>query len=270
MDASLPQTNPFRSPHWRADRVTQLLCRGPKPLPPRRYDDRYVRIYRKFMCEYSQPDWDEERQQSLALSMPDAYDAHLLHFGPDRELRNMLQARLLSGESLAEIARRFELAPDVVDIYEKVFFNVLDRLESRDWIVKVIKDDREPSDTCGSGALTDSQRWRQYRLFAYFGGPLVLDALIAALSPIRASLAADEFDRRFDDSIRQVIRSQATLASCLLEPCSGDSMRLLKLWQRGQRDISKSRAGPTSPPVDVSKNIEVFLTQLPKYLGPTG
>jgi len=261
MDACFSDLDPFRSPQWRADRVTQLICSGPKPLPPRRYDDRYVRVYRKFMCEYSEAGSDEVRHESLALSMPDVHQAHLLHFGADRELRGILQARLLTRETVPEIARRFELATGTVETYEKLFFNVLDRLECKDWIAKVAIGKTGQGDTNPSGDITDGQRYRLYRSFGYYGGPRVLDEIIAAFLPQRASPAAEDCTQWLDDTLCQVIRSRAALAACAFDADPRDAIRWLKLWERERRGAAKSRAKQTSPPLDVSKNIEVFLAQ---------
>ena len=109
MDADFFQDSPFRSPQWRVDRVLQLLAHRKGPLRPGRFDDRFVRIYRDFLLAYLAAGEDEHKLQAVIAEWPPVYWAHLMQFGPDSERRDILQARVLTGEPLSKIAKRFSM-----------------------------------------------------------------------------------------------------------------------------------------------------------------
>lgn len=87
-------------------------------------------------------------------------------------IRYELQARLLSGEPYARISSRLCLSEQVIDTYEKCFFNVSDRLANRGYIAH-----------CVFGRLLQIGLKEKdldilWKIFGYFGGPYVLDAVI--------------------------------------------------------------------------------------------
>lgn len=74
----------------------------------------------------------------------------------------------------------------------KIFFDIRDRFPSTDWIQKVTIGPRSSYRDMKPGAMTDQQRGYVYRLFAYHGGPLALDAVIGAAGSATMPRAADE------------------------------------------------------------------------------
>jgi hypothetical protein len=101
--------NPFRRPSWRAEYVIQLITHRPRSLRPRRYDDRYVREYYRYMQNSLAAGDVEADRLRLHPAMRNVDQAHRLRFDADEERREILQARLLTNESCAEIATRFDI-----------------------------------------------------------------------------------------------------------------------------------------------------------------
>ena len=209
-----------------------MLTHRPRPLRPRQSDDQHVRAYLWYMKHYMAAGDDGEERQRISLQMPHVEQAHRLYVAADVERRQILEARLLTGESSAEIAERFATDAKTVNYYEQLFFNVRDRMDCRDWIVKTIlgsPQDRSPS---RDGVLTVAQRGLAYKLFAYFGGPLVLDSLIGSLSPNWKPQQEEGTSAWFDDATRDIVRSRAAMAASVLS-IDGDSiMRFLKTAPR--------------------------------------
>jgi hypothetical protein len=83
----------------------------------------------------------------------------------------LVEARLLMGEDSAQIARLTGIPAPVVDAYEAVFFNCRDRLHAADWVVCCALG------TPPSAASIGPDKGAALKRFAFFGGPLVLDAV---------------------------------------------------------------------------------------------
>jgi hypothetical protein len=101
-----------------------------------------------------------------------AYDLHRAGGIP----RWHLEAWLLTGVSLAEAARACDLSEGLVKTYAELFFDVHTRLNAEDYISlhAVGHDPNHPFTPDGSGGIL--------KLAAYLGGPLVLEAVLHALT----------------------------------------------------------------------------------------
>ena len=104
-----------------------------------------------------------------ARRFPEVDAALGLHEGPARS-RAVAEAALLAGESSDAVGARLALTAATIGAYESLFFNVLDRMRARHWIVVTAIGVRPSPD---AGAVL--------KPFAYHGDPLVLDVVLAAL-----------------------------------------------------------------------------------------
>ena len=175
---------PLLRPQWRLERVVQLISHRPIPLQPGRYDDHYVRAYYRIMLDLAAAGDDAEKLDQVFRQYPAVCHAHRLHYSADLERRQILEARLLTSETFAEIAVRLATEPSVIEYYERLFFNIRDRLQSSGWIILAGIGRRSGS--------PDDQRGYVYRLFAYFGGPLVLDAVISGMESTEIPRQAED------------------------------------------------------------------------------
>src|SRR6476620_4480541 len=117
----------------------ELIGHRPEPVRPGLHDDRYIRSYRLMRLALEAAGDDTSKRKAVIRQYPDVWRAHQLHHSPDLMCRQIMEARLLTSETIAEIASRFDMSPAAVDYYEKLFFHVRDRLQSKDWINKIIK-----------------------------------------------------------------------------------------------------------------------------------
>jgi hypothetical protein len=183
MGAILFKKVPKRRPQWRADRV-MVLADNPR-LRPRSTDDHYIREYRRYRRLESpgRSDTDTTDKFFTFIKFRQTILAEQIYFGPYDELRLVLDARLLTQETFAEIANRLQIEEDLIDHYEALFFNVRGRLHDTDWIQEVILGQPEFRPPEIRGRIGDGQRGFLYRLFGYYAGPNLLDVVIQQIGP---------------------------------------------------------------------------------------
>jgi len=139
--------NPTRPVRWRYLRARTLLgdngARKRRPQPDR--DDEVVFEAYDFMRRWDQADKLEdttatyEARLHLFPRYPGLYFAHKLFTEPESRLsRIALEARLLARQSDEQINEALDLIPEVVPAYEAVYFNVRDRLDNVDYIVRTV------------------------------------------------------------------------------------------------------------------------------------
>lgn len=213
---------PFRSPQWRAERAGFLVANRQQPA---NYDDTYVRTYRKLLLLQR-----DNTGMGPYLELPHAYVAASINNFPDTEWRDILQAKLLTEESDKAIGKWLGMDPKAVDFFEKVFFNVRDRMHNRGWIIKIILGNPEERESKRkNGQLTNAQRGLIYRLFAYYGGPEALEAAMSGLIPASLPSAKKDLEKWYDKALEQIIHTRATAAARVFEVNKYNVMQVLEL-----------------------------------------
>ncbi|MFO0822526.1 MAG: hypothetical protein U0792_05300 [Gemmataceae bacterium] len=163
--------NPLRPLDWRWQRAAHLVRSG-RHYAPRRDDPqigaamRYQRLWNRTSTE--------NRPAVLARTFPELHRAQELH-KQGGNLRAELQARILARQPLDDSAACLGLSVGVVEWFEALFFQVLDRLCYRDWVVlRVIRWwTFDPNKGRDSETLL--------RAYAYWGGVAALEATLPYL-----------------------------------------------------------------------------------------
>jgi hypothetical protein len=251
--------NPFRSPQWRLERAVRLADHRPRPLRPRRTDDHFVRAYRRFLIAMTEANGDAEAEHEVFLSQPQAFLAHAIHFHPDREWHALFQARILAREEDDQIAQRFHTSPEVIHFYEKVFYNVRDRMGALDWITKIILGTLSARDANKNDSLTADQRFMLYRLYGYLGGSHVLDMLLAGLNPHQRAHTRDECQNWFETAMADALRIRGAMIARVFESSKWNNMQLLELVTNA---VEARRAAGTDAPTDQSRILAETLTRV--------
>ncbi len=146
----------------------------------------------------------------------------------------MLEARLLTNASFAEIAHGFATEPKAIEYFEALFFNVRDRLSNTDWINKVIRGEFGAAQDGGRLELAAEDRGYVLRLFAFYGGPHVLETMIHGMIARPLSPGGDVggwLQAVLGDVLS--VRSAAAAATLMLR--ERNAIRLMKLAGRLQR-----------------------------------
>lgn len=179
--------NPLRRPNWRWERARTVI-EDQIPLSRRR-DDKYVRRATDFRRALLRCH-DELQHYYLATHSPDMYWAWKIATAEERTQANLLradiEARILARSTDVEIAEKCDVKPAVVDNFANVFFGVRDRLDRQSYITHQV------IGTQLHEGLRVSHFPVIWKLFAYYGGPIVLDALITTFTdPYRPGQASD-------------------------------------------------------------------------------
>jgi hypothetical protein len=167
----LQRHHPLRTPGWRWRRACWLLERG--RYFSRRRDDaqtgRAIHYLRALTRSRSGRPGARIRKH-----YSDIHAARQLHESA-APTKLLVQARLLARQSSLEIAVLTGVSFPVLETYEQLLFNIRNHLGARDWIcLNAIGPTVRPGT-----ALPDAEA--VLKSFAYYGGPLVLEAVLPYL-----------------------------------------------------------------------------------------
>lgn len=164
--------NPQRAPEWRWLRA-RGITEGTQFLPSPRRDGpqapKWIRAAIRFQQELAAAGTDQEKYL-LSERRPDLYWAWNL-WRNESPMRSTVEALILAREPDMAIGFRCGMDPKIITAYEAVFYNVRDRLEHTEIVVKTL---------CRRGCETGL--WERdydtlWKLYAYFYGPEMLQAI---------------------------------------------------------------------------------------------
>jgi hypothetical protein len=244
--ADFQRFNPFCHSEWRWERVLELCDRLPTPGRPTHRDDDVVRVARNFLLRFRARTATERTE--LFWENPGLFYAYQIHENstdaPD--IPFVLQARILADQAWPEISEEMRLSEETIDWYEKLFFNVKDKLKNHDWIIRnvLVPATMRNFGSIGSGRKkkrdTEESPWTDpvyavpfydatIKMFAYFGGPLALDI---ALSGFRRGYRLDSRDnsnKYLDDCFRTAIKKRSAQAAQVFEVNKWNVMELFQV-----------------------------------------
>src|SRR5579884_1729643 len=136
-----------------------------------RYDDGWIKVGLLYLNRLRRCRTDADRAR-LARSMPGVDDAYKLHQA-DKVTRGIVEARLLAGQGVQEVAAACGMTPEAVGVYEKLFFQVFGRLGAWFFVLN-----RAMGVNLWDGSLTEDDADVFLKLFAFQKGPIFLEAMI--------------------------------------------------------------------------------------------
>lgn len=258
MHNQFQQVNPFREPSWRFQRVLDLVERDTPGRCTQR-DDPEVKAYRRFAGKFRSAQ-SEESRMALFPKYPGLFLANLFHHQPDAEWRWLLQAHILTGSNNEKIARKLATLPSAVDWYEKIFFHVRDRLEADHYIVKqVIGKFEDRTASAREGKLTAFQEQMSYKLFGYYGGPLLLDVIFGGFLKVPKPDRPERVDQWLDACMQTLLRRKSVHATRHLEINKFNVMQLLEIHVRIV-EAAKETGGSAT---EYERNVQAVLDDIP-------
>ena len=227
-------SNPQKPPHWRWALMQTL--RRDVTRPVQRWPDQWAQPLFDFQSlqDAIGPDW------STAARLPDLSPlagAYRLWAAPelvwDREL---LQARLLTGESSAAVAARFGLPTGLIDTYITVFYDVPCRLQHPMYIRHQV---------IGPGLHRpelESDLKIALRNLAFMCGPYVLDALLGTIADQIQTQELDDpaLHRAPDQELQALIRHYV---ATFRRPSDAKSLQEYAWTQQLGRPIQQPQVG---------------------------
>lgn len=254
--------HPYRPVHWRWERARILKELG-RRAPGKDKDDKWVRAaaaFRKAKDECR----DEievyqlmERYPELAMAY-ELWDEEKVNAdGRPNSMRYEIEARMLARESYETISKKSGLPVTTLKWYERLFFNVFDRLHNKMYIFH-----QAIGDSIQRG-MTDRDYAVLWKLYGYVRGPHMLDFLITTFSDW-ARPSASQVESSLLDDHRITMRRKAALAARMVGINHHSSDRLIELHTK-IIEIEKS-VGDAAPD-GVQHNIQVMLSHLPFLVG---
>lgn len=261
MHISFQKFNPNRAIGWRNDRVVELLAREPKPGRVTSRDDNYVRDWRSFSIRYRRG--SEDTHDALFRENPGMFYANLIHNNADPFKKAVIQSMLLAGQNDMEISKVVGTIPQSIQYYEALFFNVRDRLEAKHWIVGTVL---TPSYLRHSDSNED---YMMFKLFGYFGGPILLDFMLTGFKPgIGLPASPEDMDLYLDKHFFNGIRRRSAIHVGNFEVNKYNVMELFATHCR-LVEIEKSVESQDEARSGMEKNILSMLHELPWAVGRT-
>jgi hypothetical protein len=138
-------------------------------------NDPYVLKARRFIGQLSSCRGEKDYLVVLDND-PDSFYAWDLRDGMEA-VRWEVEARLLANETIETISKKVCLSAGAIRTYEAWFFNVLDRLESPGYLTHTVF---LPATQRGLTSRAYDCLWK---MFGYWGGPMVLDLMIYQFMP---------------------------------------------------------------------------------------
>ena len=254
--------NPFRATCWRYNRVLHLADR-PKVLPCASYDDELVREARDFfVLRRAAKRGDELAYNKAICSNPGMHYAFQLFEHYDSDARRHIESRLLARQSNDEIASLSAMLSDGIETYEQLFFNIRDRFECSDWIVRQaiapVSDSYSASDPHKNYELS-------MKFFAYFAGPVALNAIITGWCGGDFAKDKSELLELYDYQYRFSLRRKSTTAATVFEVNKYNVMQLFDLHQRLME--AESAHGNDKNKTDIADNILGMLNEIEWTVG---
>lgn len=250
-------SNPFRVTNWRWERARAL--RESKTKINRNFkDDQLTKLAYKFQLELAKCK-DDIARWDLMDEYPALFPAYLIFKRGDNEerhpMRFAIEARLLAGQSNEEIAECFGISPDIIKYYEKIFFNVREKLNSSDYIMTCIIG---PSVQAG---LSDRDYDLLWKLFGYLYGPIVLDSFIMTTSRRYRPTTMSEVDAALADDTRSALQRKVAIVTRTFAVNPFSQSELLNIYARFI-EVEKEMGGEKGHDV-ILQNVQVMLDKLP-------
>jgi hypothetical protein len=249
--------NPMRAVTWRWERA-RLMREGKSRTVGRRSADPVVKAAYRFQMGLSKCKDDVDRYD-LMEEYPALYGAYLIYQrGDDADrhpLRFAIEARLLAGQADYDIAARLGMSPDVIDMYEALFFNVKEKLANTDYIMTCVI---SPSVHAG---LTDRDYDLLWKLFGFIYGPVVLDSFIHTTTRSYRPESASEVDAALAEDTRSSLQRRVAVVARTYTVNAFSQSELLNIYTR-LLEMEKEMGGQKNKDL-IMQNVQVMVEALP-------
>lgn len=255
-------SNPFRPVNWRWENA-RAIREGKVRGALRKTTDQWVLNTHKFQIGLAKCKDDLDRYDLMSV-FPDLYSAYLIfnRGGADNEqhpMRYVVEARILAAQNDYDIARRLGIPANVIDTYEKVFFNVRERLENSDYIMTCVIG---PSVHAG---LTDRDYDLLWKLFGYIYGPVALDSFISTTTSRFRPENLSEVDAVLAEDARASIQRKVAIVARTYTVNPFSQSELLNVYTR-LLEMEKETGSERNRDV-ILQNVQVMLDKLPFQTG---
>lgn len=254
--------NPQRAPNWRWLRALQIDSGGLKASRNVDGSDgfKWIRRAVRLKRRYEQFLKNPTALYSLSKFDRDLFWAHNIWVEDKIPTRWAVEAHILAGETDEQIAEKLGTQPGIIEAYESVFFQVREKLSSREYVLNVVIKD----------AVTRGLSERHYdllwKLFGYQGGPHVLDSMIGRFTAPYRPQKAEDVSAFFQESAIGIMKQKAAIASLSVPINSHTQLPLIDSFVK-YVEIERTTDNATKAQVTIVENIGAMLDSLPFHVG---
>lgn len=261
MSLHIAAHNPMRQVDWKWQRAVAIY-EGVGPSATRRRDTpeghAWIQRAKRFKDEYEAARTPLQ-QETVADNHFDIFWAHWI-WTSENPMKYSLEAHILAREDNFEIGFRCGLAPDVVEAYEQLFFNVRDKLHHRKYIVNVVLG---PAVHRG---LSEREFDLLWKLYAYNIGPHVLDALEDKFAnPIWCG-TPDGVGAAIQDDAISTLKLKSALAAKTVSVNSHTQLALLEQFTKFV-EVERNTDSSGKAAEQILENIQAMMITLPFNVG---
>ena len=190
-----------------------------------------------------------------------AYDIWYTRDDAGNPVRSEVEARLLADDQVENIARRVATEVEIIEAYERLFFNVRERLADRGYLMHCVLG---PAVHLGFQAGDYDLVWK---LFALLGGPLAVDLMIdQSVGHARPDRASD-LKYFVADVAQNDLRRVAMLALKTLRINNFNAMEIIDKFLKLVELERTGGAGGGIATEAVKQNVHAMLVSLPFTVG---
>jgi len=192
-----------RPPDWRWRRAGELYETG---IGVRRHRDQtnMWKIFR-FRRQLEMVN-DPQRNVVLQNQYSDIHTAWSIYQDTEnRGLKSEIEARILAQESFDDIAGKVAIAGGAATAYEQYFFNVTDRLSAPGYITHQI------FGRSVQAGLAEREYDLLWKMYGYWCGPMVLDALIYKFNRPSRPETAESVSAHWIDDFKETVRMHGAI-----------------------------------------------------------
>lgn len=254
--------NPFRSPQWRWQRATGI-CEGSQPRPTRKTDGaesyKWIRKAAQFQQELEACNGQAD-EISLARRRPAMYWAHHAWLDSANPAKWHIEAHLLGRGTDWDVGFAVGVSPEIVQAYEAVFFNVREKLNHKGYILHSVIG---PSIQRG---LSEREYDLLWKLYAYFNGPHMLDALASKFVNPGWASNPDMVSSTIQDDAIGTLKLKADIAAKTVPVSMNTQVELLHIFTKFV-EVERTTDSIGKAQNQILDHVEAMMTTLPFNIG---
>jgi len=252
------KNHPLRPVDWRWEKARAIRESNGRMSP----DDSAVADAVVFQKELAACKDDFDRYV-LMEKEPDLYYAYIIRGDENSKqpIKAEIEARILAIEDFDKIADRCGCSVDTIKYFEKMFFNVNDKLKNTSYILHQVMG---PAIHRGMSQRDYDLLWK---LYGYFCGSAVVDAVTTTFTNPTRPETPEQVDAMFIDDTKTVMRRKAAIAARTIAVNEYTQAKILELYAQFL-EVEKDTGGGSGGGSDVLlENIKVMMTALPWSTG---
>ena len=262
MSLHVAAANPFRPVDWKWQRAMGVID-GSQPRPTRKIDTPVGHSWiRKAVVFKSELDAcrTEGAKHLLSVNRPDIFWAYWAWSSNVNPMKHSIEAHLLARESNFEVGFRCGVAPEVIEAYEHLFFNVREKLQHTKYVLNCVMG---PSIHRGVSEREYDLLWKLYGLFL---GPHMLDALENKFVNPAWCGTPDGVSACIQDDAIGTLKLKAALAAKTVPVTQHTQLALLETFTKFV-EVERTTDSQGKAQDQMLEHISAMLTSLPFNIG---